>query len=119
MERRMTWSSEGVLSLLFGLPSVARGSKVFAWWPDLGLFNHCPIFHLLNSFIVATLLKDSARRFDEQLPDARGDWVTAARGLMIEMTAGGAISLNGDLVTQEQLEQHLQSTEGAKANGRW
>jgi biopolymer transport protein ExbD len=65
------------------------------------------------------VLKDSTRRFDASLPDARSGQVAEARRLTIEMTADGAISFNGDLVTQEQLEQQQQPTGGAKANGRW
>ena len=77
------------------------------------------IFHLLIFFMVATVLKDSTRRFDVPLPDARSGQVAEVRGLTIEMTADGAISFNGDLVTQEQLEQQQQPTGGAKANDCW
>ena len=69
--------------------------------------------------MVATVLKDSTRRFDVQLPNARSGQVAEVRGLTIEMTADGAISFNGDLVTQKQLEQQQHPTGGAKANGRW
>lgn len=72
------------------------------------------IFHLLIFFMVATVLKDSTRRFDVPLPDARSGQVAEARGLTIEMTADGAISFNGDLVTQEQLEQQQQPTGGSE-----
>jgi Biopolymer transport protein ExbD/TolR len=47
------------------------------------------IFHLLIFFMVATVLKDSTRRFDVPLPDARSGQVAEARGLTIEMTADG------------------------------
>jgi biopolymer transport protein ExbD len=77
------------------------------------------IFHLLIFFMGAPVLKDSTRRFDASLPDARSGQVAETRRLTIEMTADGAISFNGDLVTQEQLEQQQQPTGGAKANGRW
>jgi biopolymer transport protein ExbD len=72
------------------------------------------IFLLLIFFMVATVLKDSARRLDVQLPEARSGQVAEARLLTIEMAADGAISLNGELVTQEQLEQQLQPTGAAE-----
>ena len=72
------------------------------------------IFLLLIFFMVATVLKDSTRRLDVQLPEARSGQADEARRLTIEMAVDGAISLNGDLVTQEQLEQQLQSTGGAE-----
>jgi biopolymer transport protein ExbD len=65
------------------------------------------IFLLLIFFMVATVLKDSTRRLDVQLPEARSGQAVEARHLTIEMAAHGAISLNGELVTQEQLEQQL------------
>jgi biopolymer transport protein ExbD len=68
------------------------------------------IFLLLIFFMVATVLKDSTRRLDVQLPEARGGLAAEARRLTIEMAADGAISLDGALVTQEQLEQQLQPT---------
>ena len=68
------------------------------------------IFLLLIFFMVATVLKDSTRRLDVQLPEARSGQAFEARRLTIEMAADGAISLNGELVTQEQLEQQLQPT---------
>jgi biopolymer transport protein ExbD len=68
------------------------------------------IFLLLIFFMVATVLKDSTRRLDVQLPEARSGQVTEVRQLTIEMAADGGLSLNGDLVTQEQLEQQLQPT---------
>jgi biopolymer transport protein ExbD len=70
------------------------------------------IFHLLFFFMFATVLKDSTRRFDVPLPDARRGQVAEVRSLTIEMTADGAISFNGDLVTQEQLGQQQQPTGG-------
>jgi biopolymer transport protein ExbD len=66
------------------------------------------IFLLLIFFMVATVLKDSTRRLDVQLPEARSGQANEARRLTIEMAADGALSLNGELVTQEQLEQELQ-----------
>jgi biopolymer transport protein ExbD len=68
------------------------------------------IFLLLIFFMVATVLKDSTRRLDVQLPEARSGEAGEARRLTIEMAADGAISLNGELVTQERLEQQLQPT---------
>jgi biopolymer transport protein ExbD len=68
------------------------------------------IFLLLIFFMVATVLKDSTRRLDVQLPEARGGQAAEARRLTIEMAADGAISLDGELVTREQLEQQLQPT---------
>ena len=66
------------------------------------------IFLLLIFFMVATVLKDSTRRLDVQLPEARSGQAAEARRLTIEMAADGTMSLNGELVTQEQLEQQLQ-----------
>jgi biopolymer transport protein ExbD len=72
------------------------------------------IFLLLIFFMVATVLKDSTRRLDVQLPEARSGQAAEARRLTIEMAADGTMSLNGELVTQEQLEQQLQPTEGTE-----
>jgi biopolymer transport protein ExbD len=66
------------------------------------------IFLLLIFFMVATVLKDSARRLDVQLPEAPSGQTAQARQLTIEMGADGSMTLNGELVTQEQLEQALQ-----------
>jgi biopolymer transport protein ExbD len=66
------------------------------------------IFLLLIFFMVATVLKDSTRRLDVQLPEARSGQTTEAQRLTIEMAADGTMSLNGELITQEQLEQQLQ-----------
>jgi biopolymer transport protein ExbD len=66
------------------------------------------IFLLLIFFMVATVLKDSTRRLDVQLPEARSGQTAEPRLLTIEMAADGAISLNGALVSQEQLEHQLQ-----------
>ncbi|HEX9871794.1 MAG TPA: biopolymer transporter ExbD [Candidatus Tectomicrobia bacterium] len=68
------------------------------------------IFLLLIFFMVATVLKDSTRRLDVQLPEARSGQAPEAHRLTIEMAAEGAMSLNGEVVTQEQLEQQLRST---------
>jgi biopolymer transport protein ExbD len=72
------------------------------------------IFLLLIFFMVATVLKDSTRRLDVQLPEARSGQAAEARRLTIEMAADGTMSLNGELVTQEQLEQQLQQMEEAE-----
>jgi biopolymer transport protein ExbD len=72
------------------------------------------IFLLLIFFMVATVLKDSTRRLDVQLPEARSGQAAEARRLTIEMAADGVLLLNGELVTQEQLEQRLQPTEGTE-----
>jgi biopolymer transport protein ExbD len=66
------------------------------------------IFLLLIFFMVATVLKDSSRRLDVQLPEARSGQTSEAQRLTIEMAADGAMSLNGELISQEELEQHLQ-----------
>ena len=68
------------------------------------------IFLLLIFFMVATVLKDSTRRLDVQLPEARTGQTNQPRHLTIEMGADGTMSLNGELVTQEQLERQLQPT---------
>jgi biopolymer transport protein ExbD len=68
------------------------------------------IFLLLIFFMVATVLKDSTRRLDVQLPEAGSGGPPEARRLTIEMTAEGLMSLNGEVVAQEQLEQQLRST---------
>jgi biopolymer transport protein ExbD len=68
------------------------------------------IFLLLIFFMVATVLKDSTRRLDVQLPEAGSGQPPEARALTIEMAAEGSISLNGEVVTQEQLERQLHST---------
>jgi biopolymer transport protein ExbD len=67
------------------------------------------IFLLLIFFMVATVLKDSTRRLDVQLPEARSGQAPEAHRLTIEMAAEGTMSLNGEVVTQEQLEQQLRS----------
>lgn len=65
------------------------------------------IFLLLIFFMVATVLKDSTRRLDVQLPQASSGRAPEERRLTIEMAAEGLMSLNGVVVTQEQLEQLL------------
>jgi biopolymer transport protein ExbD len=72
------------------------------------------IFLLLIFFMVATVLKDSTRRLDVQLPEARSGQALEPRRLTIEMAADGALSLDGQLVTQEQLEQRLQPLGGVE-----
>jgi len=69
------------------------------------------VFLLLIFFMVATVMKDSTRRLDVQLPDARSGQLAEARPLTIEMGADGSISLNGEFTTQEQLEEQLRPTE--------
>ena len=66
------------------------------------------IFLLLIFFMVATVLKDSTRRLDVQLPEARSGQTAEAQRLTIEMAADGTMSLNGELITQAALEQQLQ-----------
>jgi biopolymer transport protein ExbD len=66
------------------------------------------IFLLLIFFMVATVLKDSTRRLDVQLPEARSGQTSEAQRLTIEMAADGTMSLNGELISQEELEQQLQ-----------
>jgi biopolymer transport protein ExbD len=66
------------------------------------------VFLLLIFFMVATVLKDSTRRLDVQLPEARSGQTSEAQRLTIEMAADGAMSLNGELISQEELEQQLQ-----------
>jgi biopolymer transport protein ExbD len=66
------------------------------------------IFLLLIFFMVATVLKDSTRRLDVQLPEARSGQTAEAQRLTIEMAADGTMSLNGELIAQEELEQQLQ-----------
>ena len=68
------------------------------------------IFLLLIFFMVATVLKDSTRRLDVQLPEASSGRAPEERRLTIEMAAEGSMSLNGEVVTQEELEQQLRST---------
>jgi biopolymer transport protein ExbD len=65
------------------------------------------IFLLLIFFMVATVLKDSTRRLDVQLPQASSGRAPEERRLTLEMAAEGLMSLNGVVVTQEQLEQLL------------
>jgi biopolymer transport protein ExbD len=65
------------------------------------------IFLLLIFFMVAMVLKDSTRRLDVQLPQASSGRAPEERRLTLEMAAEGLMSLNGVVVTQEQLEQLL------------
>jgi biopolymer transport protein ExbD len=65
------------------------------------------IFLLLIFFMVATVLKDSTRRLDVQLPEARSGQTAEAQRLTIEMAADGTMSLNGELIAHEELEQQL------------
>jgi len=68
------------------------------------------IFLLLIFFMVATVLKDSTRRLDLQLPEAGSGRSPDARRLTIEMSAQGTMSLNGEVITLEQIDQELRST---------
>jgi len=73
------------------------------------------IFLLLIFFMVATVLKDSTRRLDVQLPEVGSGRPPEAQRLTIEMAAEGSMSLNGEVVTQEQLEQQLRLTTAGDA----
>jgi biopolymer transport protein ExbD len=66
------------------------------------------IFLLLIFFMVATVLKDSTRRLDVQLPDSRSGEVSETRLITIEMAGDGSISLNGAVVSMEELEARVQ-----------
>lgn len=74
------------------------------------------IFLLLIFFMVATVLKDTTRRLDVQLPESRSGEITETRPLTIEMAADSTVSLNGEIVTHDELEERIRSA-GA-ANGR-
>lgn len=67
------------------------------------------IFLLLIFFMVATVLKDTTRRLEVQLPESRSGETAESRPLTIEMAADGAMSLNGELITEEQLEERIQA----------
>jgi biopolymer transport protein ExbD len=71
------------------------------------------IFLLLIFFMVATVLKDSTRRLDVQLPESRSGEASETRLMTIEMAADGDISMNGTVVSMEELERRLQSASGA------
>jgi biopolymer transport protein ExbD len=66
------------------------------------------IFLLLIFFMVATVLKDSTRRLEVQLPESRSGEVSETRIMTIEMAADGSISLDGAVMSREDLETHLQ-----------
>ena len=105
MERRMTRSCGAMFLLLFRLPSLAMTDIIFSP-PDF--------------FMVATVRKDSTRRFDVPLPDARSGQVAETRRLTIEVTADGEISFNGDLSSpRSNWSNNSNRRGGAKANGRW
>lgn len=71
------------------------------------------VFLLLIFFMVATVLKDSTRRLDVQLPESRSAEVAESRPLTIEMAADGAMSLNGEVIIQEQLEERIRAAGAA------
>jgi biopolymer transport protein ExbD len=73
------------------------------------------IFLLLIFFMVATVLKDSTRRLDVQLPESRSAEAPEPRLLTIEMGADGSVSLNGELLNPEQLEARLRPPEAGDA----
>jgi biopolymer transport protein ExbD len=68
------------------------------------------IFLLLIFFMVATVLKDTIRRLDVQLPESRSSEVAETKPLTIEMAVDGSISLNGELVDMGQLEDRLRDS---------
>jgi biopolymer transport protein ExbD len=71
------------------------------------------IFLLLIFFMVATVLKDSTRRLDVQLPESRSRAVSETRLMTSEMDADGSISLNGAVVSVKELEARVQSAGAA------
>jgi len=72
------------------------------------------IFLLLIFFMVATVLKESTRRLDVQLPEARSGEAPEPRRFTLEMAADGAITLNGERMTLEQLEARLTAEPGTR-----
>lgn len=72
------------------------------------------IFLLLIFFMVATVLKESTRRLDVQLPNARSAEAAASRRFTVEMASDGAITLNGESMTLGQLEARLTAEPGAR-----
>lgn len=73
------------------------------------------IFLLLIFFMVATVLKESTRRLDVQLPESRSGETAESRKFTIEMALDGSIALDGELVTMEALEARLRSDGAGKA----
>ena len=73
------------------------------------------VFLLLIFFMVATVLKDTTRRLDVQLPESRSAEVAESRPLTIEMAADGAMSLNGQVISQEQLEERIRAAGAAQS----
>lgn len=73
------------------------------------------IFLLLIFFMVATVLKESTRRLDVQLPESRSGETAESLKLTIEMALDGSIALDGELVTMEALEARLRSDGASKA----
>jgi len=72
------------------------------------------IFLLLIFFMVATVLKDSPRRLDVQLPESPSGEAAEARAFTIEMAQDNAITLNGEIVTLEVLEARLRAVGGGR-----
>lgn len=72
------------------------------------------IFLLLIFFMVATVLKESTRRLDVQLPEVGSGTTAEARRFTIEMASDGALTVNGNRVTLEELEARLTSEPAAK-----
>ncbi len=70
------------------------------------------IFLLLIFFMVATVLKDSTRRLDVQLPESRSGETSETRLMTIEMAADGSLSINGTIVSMAELEGRLQPAGG-------
>ena len=67
------------------------------------------VFLLLIFFMVATVLKDTTRRLDVLLPESRSAEVAESRPLTIEMAADGVMSLNGEVIMQDQLEERIRA----------
>jgi biopolymer transport protein ExbD len=73
------------------------------------------IFLLLIFFMVATVLKESTRRLEVQLPESAGGETGESRPLTIEMAADGAIALDGSLIPLEELGTRLRLAVSARA----
>jgi len=73
------------------------------------------VFLLLIFFMVATVLKESIRRLEVQLPESAGSETGESRPLTIEMAADGAIALDGSLIPLEELGTRLRSAVAARA----
>lgn len=73
------------------------------------------IFLLLIFFMVATVLKETSRRLDVQLPESKSGATAESRPLTIEMAADGAVSFNGELIAPEQLEERIRAASAAQS----